>query len=578
MVPGSPFQDKSTSPLSALPLPMLPTSPLLIPAIGSPRPGSSSSFDGKSMSSIDSDHRSTSPLGMDFQDTLHESFWATTSILLGPDFDLDAEALTNRSTGLLVFQSDPAPLKRRKSDSDLQNAKDRSTKLEGARLKKNIESLGMSWRWFTDATAVQTFMHDELPERTTWDFGVCFERLNKTRHCVVMKARGKKRKFMDHLHVREGVSAGRDVLGAGSRPRFWWCRPHHTSSEMDERRVSLDTRMDDRYEDAKRRILAAKEKKIGAEIALQHSRDKLLKDLHERKRSTGRYSIKSMNTILQLGSICETLGNLEEAARWNGQLVKLRAHRLGQKSHHTCYARYRQAELLIKMEKYDDAIIVARENVKEMLDFSPSHALVWKQNIQACVISMKRRRIDQALEVEEHLWNLEKWHPEDLVTKDTGFEVAVEAYTFRREYNRVEKYLRKQIALYETGYGLKRRKADCQYRLSICLTKQAKLEQVVLEIRSCITTLKECELGPKDDSILDAYALLGQTHFALREWNKAKYYCEKVVEGYTAVLGSKNEKTKKAKGTLSSLNKAIKIKAGLADRLLKHSQKTKKVF
>jgi len=92
--------------------------------------------------------------------------------------------------------------------------------------------------------------------------------------------------------------------------------------------------------------------------------------------------------------------------------------------------------------------------------------------------------------------------------------------------------------------------------------------------KKAISVYKEC-LGDADQGLFDAYQLLGNCLFDLRDWNKARFYIDKAVKGYTGTLGSKADKTEKARETLKVLEKNAQIKQGLAERLAQHQEKNK---
>jgi len=328
--------------------------------------------------------------------------------------------------------------------------------------------------------------------------------------------------------------------------------------------------MDTQYAFAKRNIAIFREKDTPeTRFALRQSRMDLLKDVEGRERATGKYSVATMNTILYLSEICEMMDFLDEAERWNRELVARRAKRVGRNSEHTCAARYKHAQLLLKMGRNDAAKLVAAGNAEGVLKLPPINVLVTKHNIQNCAIACKRRRLDQALEVVEHLWALERWHPNDRSTKELGLEVLVEIHTLRHHFDRVEEYLRKQISLYDTTYGSKKKLGELYFTLGSALCAQSKFEDAARELRKSTAVYKDLGLEPQDDEVIKSNALLGQTLFGLKEWNKARHFLEKAFNGATLAFGSKHEKTIKAKAALEEFDNATKTKQGLAEKLVK---------
>jgi tetratricopeptide (TPR) repeat protein len=106
------------------------------------------------------------------------------------------------------------------------------------------------------------------------------------------------------------------------------------------------------------------------------------------------------------------------------------------------------------------------------------------------------------------------------------------------------------------------------------LRRQEKFPEGVETSKKAISIYKEC-LGPVDVELFDAYQLLGNCLFDLKDWNKARFYIDKAVKGYTGALGSKAEKTEKAIETLKVLEKNARIKQGLAERLVQQQDKNK---
>jgi tetratricopeptide (TPR) repeat protein len=438
-----------------------------------------------------------------------------------------------------------------------------------------LESLDISWKVFTSKASVQKYLNTGVPPNEPWDFGICFDRGNGSQHCVVMHARGIKRTYTDHIIVREGVPAGNDVLAPGCQHLFWWCRPHPQWKEANSERLARAKALEENYEAAKKRIEQFKERKAGwMKSALQQNYAQLLTDLPERERTTGRLSIHSINIVLQLAEISELSDSFSEADKWNQELVRRRAKRLGSESIHTCHARYRHTQLLYKIEQYDRARDIAKENLQALKNFDDSYPLVAKQNILACAIALRRRRIDQAFGVVEYLWALERNHPGDLKTKELALEVLCEAHAFKREYAEAEGYIRKKIEMCENGYGKAKEKGLCYYHLAGCLRRQEKFLEAVDASKKAISIYKEC-LSPVGEQLFDAYQLLGNCLFDLKDWNKARFYIDKAVKGYGDILGPKADKTGKATEALNVLEKNARIKQGLAERLIHQQEKNK---
>jgi tetratricopeptide (TPR) repeat protein len=561
------MHDRMSSSNTLIEAPSPSTPPLMSPGILSPR-----------ILSTNGDDQPVLTL-----DLVHDSsFHATTGFLLGPDFGCDVLRMAKRfeqgqisvrenANGITSMPPSPNPeAEQHGASTSLPISTNEDPVL------KMLETLDMSWKVFRSKASVQKYLNTSVPPDEPWDFGICFDRGNGSQHCVVMHARGVKRTYTDHLLVREGVSAGNDVLAPGCRHLFWWCRPHPQWKEANlELRVRAKN-LEEHYDEAKKRIEQFKEKKAGwMKVALQQSYTQLLLDLPERVRTTGKFSIHSMNTLLQLAEISELLEFMSEADDWNRELVRRRAKRLGRESIHTCQARYRHAQLLYNMKEYDRARDVSRENLAALKDFDNTYPLVAKQNILECAIAMKRRRVDQALEVVEHLWSIEKNHPGDTKTKEMALEILYAAHSFKREYDKAEEYKRKQIEMYESGYGKTRGKGQCYYHLAVCLRRQEKFLEGVEECKKAISVYKEC-LGAADEDLFDATQLLGNCLFDLKDWNKARFYIDKAVKGYTAALGSKADKTEKARETLKVLEKNAQIKQGLAERLAQQAEKNKR--
>ncbi|KAN0099094.1 hypothetical protein V8E51_012869 [Hyaloscypha variabilis] len=513
-------------------------------------------------------------------DLVHDnSFHATTAFLLGLDFGCDVFEMAERfhqgqlsvlenTNGIASLTSSPLP--------DVQDSISHPSNLDENPVLKTLETLDISWKVFTSKAAVQKYLNTSVPPDEPWDFGICFDRGNGSQHCVVMHARGIKRTYTDHLIVREGAPAGNDVLAPGCKHLFWWCRPHPQWKEANLERRARAKVLEEHYEEAKKRIDQFKEKKAGwMRVALQESYSQLLLDHPERIRTTGKFSIHSMNIVLQLAEISELLGFMLEADDWNAELVRRRAKRLGHASIHTCHARYRHSQILYRMDEFDRARDVSRANLLALNEFDNTYPLVAKQNILECAIAMKRRRVDQALKVVEHLWSIEKNHPSDLKTREMALEILYAAHSFKREYSDAEGYKRKQIEMYEAGYGTLRQKGQCYYQLAVCLRRQERFLEGVEAAKKAISIFKEC-LGAADEDMFDATQLLGNCLFDLKDWNKARFYIDKAVKGYTATLGSEADKTEKARETLRVLEKNAQIKQGLAERLVQQAEKNKR--
>jgi tetratricopeptide (TPR) repeat protein len=507
------------------------------------------------------------------------SFQATTAFLLGPDFGCDVLKMARRfERGQESLRENPnnlTPLPPDFLSGEGSTSRLISTNEDHA--LQILRSLDMSWKVFRSKASVQKYINTSIPPDEPWDFGICFDRGNGAQHCAVMHARGMKRTYTDHLIVREGVPAGNDVLAPGCEHLFWWCRPHPQWKEANADLRAKTKTLEEHYEEAKKRIEQFKEKKAEwMKVALQQSYTQLLLDLPDRERTTGKFSIHSMNTVLLLAEIAELLNILKQADDWNRELVRRRAKRLGRVSIHTCHARYRHAQLLYRMKEYDRARDVSKENLKVLKEFDDTYPLVAKQNILACAIAMRRRRIDQALEVVEHLCSLEENHPGDLKTKDMALEVLYDAHSFKRDYGEAEGYKRKQIEIYEGGYGELKGKGQCYYQLGSCLRRQEKFQEGVEASKKAISIYKEC-LGEVDEDLFDACQQLGNCLFDLKDWSKARFYIDRAVKGYTVALGGKAEKTEKAREALRLLEKNAQITRGLAERLLaKHEENKKK--
>lgn len=535
------------------------------PTLGKPT-GSSSYFDDpNSVTDVDS----LNPRNSDVPD---DSFWATSAALLGPDFDFNSRTLVERVEAARAGRE--AKYKNITAVyNDSLEPSTAATPIIPQELIISLESLGMSWKWFTEEAHVKKYINHRVPNADPWDFGVCLAHEDGRLQCLVMHAQGPARTYSEPTAFR-GFQLDANMIVAGCKPVFWWCRPHPQWSEANRGRFASGKKMDTQYAFAKRNIQAFNSiDSPETRFALRQSRQDLLKDVEARERATGRYSVATMNTILQLSTINELLSFLDEAERWAAELVKRRTNRVGRTNEHTCAARYKHAQLLFKMQRYDDAKRVATQNFEGLLDLAPSTLLVIKQNIQNCAIACKRRRLEQALEVVEHLWTLERWHPNDRATKELGLEVLVEIHTLRAHFDRVEEYLRKQIALYDTTYGTKSSLGHLYYSLGSALNSQQKEEDAVRELRKCAVVYKDMGLEPHDVEVVQVNGLLGEVLASLKEWSKARHCLEVASNGATLAWGSKDPRALKARGKLEALDEKIKGKGGLAERLVKHRDK-----
>jgi len=388
-----------------------------------------------------------------------------------------------------------------------------------------------------------------------------------------MHAQGPARTYSEPTDVG-GLHLDANMLVSGSTPVFWWCRPHPQWSEVNRGRFARAKKMDTQYAFAKRNILAFKMlDSPETRFALRQSRQDLLNDVEARERSTGRYSVTTMNTILQLSTINELLSFLDESERWAAELVRRRIVRVGRNNEHTCAARYKHSQLLLKMQRYDDAHRVAMQNADGVNDLLPTNLLVTKQNIQNCAIACKKKRFDQALEVMGHLWTLERFHPNDRATRELGLEVLVEVHGLRGQVERVEEYLRRQISLYDTTYGNKSSLGNLYFSLGSALSSQSKYESAARELRKSTAVYKDIGLEPHDVEVVEAYALLGEVLVSLKEWGKARQALEKAANGATLAWGSKDPRALKAKYRLEDLDNRGKSKGGLVEKLVKHRDK-----
>ncbi len=111
--------------------------------------------------------------------------------------------------------------------------------------------------------------------------------------------------------------------------------------------------------------------------------------------------------------------------------------------------------------------------------------------------------------------------------------------------------------------------------MAVCLRRQERFLEGVEAAKKAISIFKEC-LGAADEDMFDATQLLGNCLFDLKDWNKARFYIDKAVKGYTATLGSEADKTEKARETLRILEKNAQIKQGLAERLVQQAEKNKR--
>lgn len=527
--------------------------------------GSGSYFDDPN-SATDVD--SLNPRNSDVPD---DSFWATSAALLGPDFDFNSRTLVERVEAARAGRE--AKYKNIAVLTDSSQPSTADIPIIPPELIISLESLGMSWKWFTEESHVKKYISNRVPNADPWDFGVCLAHEDGRLQCLVMHAQGPARTYSEPTAFR-GLQLDANIIVAGCKPVFWWCRPHPQWSEANRGRFARGKKMDAQYAFAKRNIQAfISVDSPETRFALRQSRQDLSKDVEARERATGRYSVATMNTILQLSTINELLSFLDESERWAAELVKRRTNRVGRNNEHTCAARYKHSQLLLKMQRYDDAKRVATQNFEGLLNLAPSNILVTKQNIQNCAIACKRRRLDQALEVVEHLWTLERWHPSDRATKELGLEVLVEIHTLRGHFDRVEEYLRKQIALYDTTYGSKSSLGHLYYSLGSALNSQQKEEDAVRELRKCAAVYKDMGLEPHDIEVIQVNELLGEVLASLKEWNKARQCLEVANNGATLAWGSEDPRALKARGNLEALDERIKLKGGLAERLVKHRDK-----
>ncbi|KUJ19618.1 uncharacterized protein LY89DRAFT_716166 [Mollisia scopiformis] len=114
------------------------------------------------------------------------------------------------------------------------------------------------------------------------------------------------------------------------------------------------------------------------------------------------------------------------------------------------------------------------------------------------------------------------------------------------------------------------------FELATCLNRQDRLEESVDAAKSALEFYKESEnMKRYQESVCDVYNLLGKLYFDLQEWNKAIFYLEKAAHGYASKLGSRDEKTVKARELLKVLEKSVRIRQGLAERLVKDREKAK---
>jgi tetratricopeptide (TPR) repeat protein len=527
--------------------------------------GSGGSFDDQN-SGFDLD--SPSPRLSNVPD---DSFWATSAALLGPDFAFNSRTLVERV--------DAARVARDKRYPNTTIVPEPSSPVPGSIIPKelvtSLESLGMSWKWFTEESHVKKYISNRIPTGDPWDFGVCLIHEDGRLQCLVMHAQGPARTYSEPS-LFGGLQLDANMLVAGCTPVFWWCRPHPQWSEVNRGRWAKAKKMDTQSAFAKRNIIAFKTlDSPETRFALRQSRQDLLEHVEEREHLTGKYSFATMNTLLQLSTISELLSFLSESERWAAELVKRRTVRVGINNEHTCAARYKHAQLLLKMQRFDEARLVAVQNEDAMRDLPSSDLQVVKQHIQNCAIACKRRKMEDALEVVEHLDVLEKWHPEERTTKEFGLRVLIEVYTHRGQHELVEEYLRKQIDLYDTTYGSKHTLGHLYYSLGSALASQSKHTDAARELRKCTTVYKDVGLESEDVEVIEANVLLGEVLCTLKETSKARQYLEKASSGAILAWGVKDPRALKAQRKLEELDSRSKSRVGLVELLVKHRDRGK---
>jgi hypothetical protein len=371
---------------------------------------------------------------------------------------------SSQSTTDNVSQSSPVPL--RNPAQTLPKTLQNSPVL----LHDVLPSVGQSWQWFTTSSSLQFYINT-LQE--SHDFGVCFLDQDGSRCCCIMRARGTKRSYsLPALHywATQDTTSTYEFPDAGCKAMFWWCLPPSLSTDPDPALLDTVEELHRRYDTARLLINTFKTRVMNAQMVqeeLNIAYKRHLLDLPLREKHTGRFSIDAMNTVLLLSELAEASKMFSEARRWNYEFVSRRTRRLGRTSEHTCQARYKLSSLLLLVGEYDDARDVSRENLQCLRDMRPTSSLVVRQNIQSCMISMKRRRLDQAMEVLPHLWTAERWHENDLRTRDQALSVLIEATLFRHQFVEAEGWVRKRIKLFDrqlqdmkSGFGDNKHRGD----------------------------------------------------------------------------------------------------------------------
>lgn len=123
-------------------------------------------------------------------------------------------------------------------------------------------------------------------------------------------------------------------------------------------------------------------------------------------------------------------------------------------------------------------------------------------------------------------------------------------------------------------FGDKKHRADVYIQLANSLKRQDRLGAAAEVARTAVKLYKDSDnLEQYDESVCEAYNLLGKLYFDMKKWNRARIYLEKAANGYTQSLGSMDEKSVKARELLNVLEKTMSIRRGLAERLVKHEEK-----